>query len=195
MGNREETAERILEAGLALLAEEGFSGLGVNVLARRSGADKQLIYRYFGGMEGLLAALGRRVAGRLTAGLGEARAANYADLVEALLLALLRHLRADAQYRELRMMEVAAPSAATAGFAQARGEVLAAWVQAAVEGLAKPQGVDVAAVNAMLIGAVEGVAILGAAGLTGDVVGRQEEALRVLVRAVYGDGVAGQTPP
>jgi AcrR family transcriptional regulator len=192
MGNREDTTERILEAGLALLAEEGFAGLGVNVLARRSGADKQLIYRYFGGMEGLLAALGRRVAGRLTAGLGAARAASYADLVEALLLALLRHLRADAQYRQLRMMEVAAPSAATAAFAAARGEVMAAWVQGAVAGLAVPQGVDVAAVNAMLIGAVEGVAILGAAGLTGDVEGRQEAALHVLVRAVYAEaGVRG----
>jgi hypothetical protein len=121
--------------------------------------------------------------------LGQARAENYAELVEALLLALLRHLRADAQYRQLRMMEVAAPSAATAAFAAARGEVIGLWVQRAVAGLAVPQGLDVAAVNAMLIGAVEGVAILGAAGMTGDVEGRQEAALRVLVRAVY--GVAG----
>jgi len=189
MGNREETTERILAAGLALLAEEGFAGLGVNAVARRSSTDKQLIYRYFGGLDGLLSALGRHVAGRLTDGLGVARAATYSDLVEALLLALLRHLRADAQYRQLRMMEVAAPSAATGAFAAARGEVMGAWVQEAVQGLALPQGMDVPAVNAMLIGAVEGVAILGAAGMTGDVALRQEAALRRIVRAVYGETV------
>lgn len=186
MGNREDTTERILEAGLALLAEEGFAGLGVNALARRSGADKQLIYRYFGGMEGLLAALGRKVAGRLTEGLGVAEAASYPALVEALLLALMRHLRADAQYRQLRLMEVAAPSAATEAFRQARGEAMAAWVRGAAAGLVPPPGMDVPAINALLIGAVEGVCILGAAGLTGDAEGRADAALRNLVRGVYG---------
>ena len=58
-------------------------------------------------------------------------------------------------------------------------------MQAAAQGLAVPPGVDVPALNALLIGAVEGVAILGAAGLTGDVQGREEAALRDLVRGVY----------
>jgi hypothetical protein len=58
-------------------------------------------------------------------------------------------------------------------------------VQEAVKGLALPQGVDVPAVNAVLIGAVEGVAILGAAGLTGDVAAREAAAITSLVRGVY----------
>jgi hypothetical protein len=62
---------------------------------------------------------------------------------------------------------------------------MAAWVQEAVKGLALPQGVDVPAVNAVLIGAVEGVAILGAAGLTGDVAAREAAAITSLVRGVY----------
>jgi AcrR family transcriptional regulator len=39
-----------------VLAEEGFRALGVNALARAAGCDKVLIYRYFGGLGGLLAA-------------------------------------------------------------------------------------------------------------------------------------------
>jgi AcrR family transcriptional regulator len=42
-----------------LLAREGFKGLGVNAVAREAGADKVLIYRYFGGIPGLIAAFGR----------------------------------------------------------------------------------------------------------------------------------------
>lgn len=52
--NREKTKQRILEAVGALLAESGFRGIGINAVARRAGADKVLIYRYFGGLAELL---------------------------------------------------------------------------------------------------------------------------------------------
>jgi AcrR family transcriptional regulator len=54
--NRGATRGRILSAVGELLAEQGFRALGVNALARRAGADKALIYRYFGGLPELLAA-------------------------------------------------------------------------------------------------------------------------------------------
>jgi AcrR family transcriptional regulator len=53
---RIETEQRLLDAVGALLAEAGFSALGVNALARRAGVNKSLIYRYYGGMDGLLRA-------------------------------------------------------------------------------------------------------------------------------------------
>lgn len=39
-----------------LLARTGFEGLGINAIAREAGVDKVLIYRYFGGLPGLLQA-------------------------------------------------------------------------------------------------------------------------------------------
>jgi AcrR family transcriptional regulator len=48
-----------VEAVGALLAREGFFGIGVNAVAREAGVDKVLIYRYFGGLPGLMAAYGR----------------------------------------------------------------------------------------------------------------------------------------
>lgn len=55
--DRARTEEKILAAVGAILAEPGGSRrLGVNAIAARSGVDKVLIYRYFGGLDGLLAA-------------------------------------------------------------------------------------------------------------------------------------------
>ncbi|HCV71491.1 MAG TPA: TetR family transcriptional regulator, partial [Agrobacterium sp.] len=51
--DRAATEKAIFEAARSLLAEEGFQGFGINAVARRAGCDKQLIYRYFGGLEGL----------------------------------------------------------------------------------------------------------------------------------------------
>ena len=57
--DREATRARLIEAVGSLLAREGFKGLGVNAVAREAGVDKVLIYRYFGGLQQLIAAFGR----------------------------------------------------------------------------------------------------------------------------------------
>ncbi len=51
--------ERALVAAVgAVLRRDGMHGLGVNAVAAEAGADKKLIYRYFGGLPGLLRAFG-----------------------------------------------------------------------------------------------------------------------------------------
>lgn len=57
--DRPRTEARILDALGAILLDDGFGALGVNAVAARAGADKVLIYRYFGGLDGLLAAFAR----------------------------------------------------------------------------------------------------------------------------------------
>ncbi|MCD4675986.1 MAG: TetR/AcrR family transcriptional regulator [Desulfobacula sp.] len=54
------TSRRLISAVGSLLAKKGFKGVGVNAVAREAGVDKVLIYRYFGGLEGLIAAFGRQ---------------------------------------------------------------------------------------------------------------------------------------
>jgi AcrR family transcriptional regulator len=54
--DRDLTRQRIIAAVGEVLAADGFQGLGVNAVARRAGADKVLIYRYFGALPDLLAA-------------------------------------------------------------------------------------------------------------------------------------------
>jgi AcrR family transcriptional regulator len=52
----EATKQRLVAAVGAILARDGFRGVGVNAVAHEAGADKALIYRYFGGLPDLLEA-------------------------------------------------------------------------------------------------------------------------------------------
>jgi AcrR family transcriptional regulator len=52
------TRAAILQSAAELVAAHGVSAVGVNALAHAAGCDKVLIYRYFGGLDGVLAALG-----------------------------------------------------------------------------------------------------------------------------------------
>ncbi|MFY7929745.1 MAG: TetR/AcrR family transcriptional regulator [Oligoflexus sp.] len=52
--NRVHTEQRLLDAAKDLIATRGFRSLGVNEIARHAKVNKLLIYRYFGGLEGLL---------------------------------------------------------------------------------------------------------------------------------------------
>ncbi|MEZ0538442.1 TetR/AcrR family transcriptional regulator [Fibrella arboris] len=53
--NRAKTTQRIIDAFEEVLAERGLQDVGVNRVAERAGVSKVLIYRYFGGLEGLIA--------------------------------------------------------------------------------------------------------------------------------------------
>jgi AcrR family transcriptional regulator len=61
--NAEATKERIFEAATGEFAEHGLAGARIDAIAKRAGANKQLIYAYFGSKEQLFAAvLGRELA-------------------------------------------------------------------------------------------------------------------------------------
>lgn len=47
--------KRLLIAVSQIIENEGFNKIGVNKIAKQAKCDKVLIYRYFGGLEGLLA--------------------------------------------------------------------------------------------------------------------------------------------
>lgn len=53
---KRESEKKLIKAVSIVIEEDGFSKVGINHIARTAGCDKVLIYRYFGGLEGLLAA-------------------------------------------------------------------------------------------------------------------------------------------
>jgi len=53
------TRQKLIDAVGGVLARKGFRAVGVNAVARAAGVDKVLIYRYFDGLPGLIAAFGR----------------------------------------------------------------------------------------------------------------------------------------
>ena len=54
--NKEQTKQSLLDAVDSLVEESGYEALGINAVAAKAGVSKMLIYRYFGSLEGLIAA-------------------------------------------------------------------------------------------------------------------------------------------
>lgn len=55
MKSREQTECKILEAVASIVERDGFEKLGINTIALKANVSKMLIYRYFGGLEELVA--------------------------------------------------------------------------------------------------------------------------------------------
>ena len=198
--DREATQRGLLEAARAALAEDGFAAFGINGIARRAGCDKQLIYRYFGGLEGLVDAIGESVATELASSLEQASAGRtftgYAEMVEHMMLGLLDVFRHNATLRQITAWELAAPSPLVARLTAARSRPLLAWSVKMRGDLTPPEGIDVGATNALLIGAVQQLALVAASSggfsnvslKTENDWQRMRGAISALVRRAYGAG-------
>ena len=158
--DREATERRLVEAARQVLGEGGFQNFGVNAVARRAGCDKQLIYRYFGGVGGLLDRLGKELAGWLAAKLPPPPdGADYAGIVEHLVLAYLDALRSDPLMLRITLWELAEPSDELRKISEARSIAIGRWMAKMRGSATPPAGVDAPAVNALLIGAVQILAL------------------------------------
>jgi len=150
--NRDATRERILTAVGDLLAREGFSGLGVNAVAREAGVDKVLIYRYFGGIEALLDTWGREVLAESSgsAAAPEAPAGDVADRAAGALLGFARAVRERPQALEVMRWELVEDNALTRRLAELREAAgFADLVRLGVDE-ARARAVDLPAVAAVL---------------------------------------------
>ncbi|MBL4928738.1 TetR/AcrR family transcriptional regulator [Fuscibacter oryzae] len=163
--DRDATEAAILQAALTLLAEQGFAALGVNAIARAAGCDKQLVYRYFGGREGLVDAMGAALARRMTERLARVplpAAVGYGERVRHLLCGWVEVLRDDPLLRSLLVWEISDPAPEVRRLSEARGRAMGLWVMQALAGTRAPEGVDAPVVNALLIGAVQQMVLAAA---------------------------------
>jgi AcrR family transcriptional regulator len=196
--DRAATEARILDAAQRILTESGPAGLGVNALARAADVDKQLIYRYYGGLDGLLEALGERIAGwwqeRLMEGGPETPPQTYGELVERLALRLLFILRTEPLALQSTLWELTDRTGLARVLSMARTRVHGAWMARTRGDIPVPRDIDAPAVNAMLIASISYTVL--ASHASDAVVGmpskddrtweRIEEAIVRLVRGVYG---------
>jgi AcrR family transcriptional regulator len=191
--DRGRTEASILAAAETQLAEAGFQAFGVNAVARRAGCDKQLIYRYFGGLDGLAAAVGKSLATRLAQPVQQPPAQSYGELTERLLLAFLEQFRADRLAQRIAAWELSESSPLIDQLSTARAQALATWMDEARGTLSPPPGIDAPALNALLIGGVQQLVLASATmgGFAGLPLSedrnwiRARLALRALIRGVY----------
>lgn len=156
--DRSRTEHAIIAAARAVLVEKGFGGWGVNAIARAAQCDKQLIYRYFGGLDGLAEALGTEIARETVQALAAVPAptvTSYGELVAALVDAQIQVLRSHPVMQRMIAWELSEANALTRAFADARSHALINWVAAIKGDFAAPSGVDAPAINAVLVAAVQ----------------------------------------
>ena len=157
--DRAQTEKAILRAAKTLLAEQGFQGFGINAVARQAGCDKQLIYRYYGGLDGLVEAIGTElgswVKDKIPEDTGGMFLLTYGDLMERLSLYYLEALRDDPLVCRIMAWEVSERSDVVRRLAEARSKALALWLERMKGTLAAPKGVDTAAVNALIFAAIQ----------------------------------------
>lgn len=157
--DRAATAARILAAGKAVLAEDGFRHFGINAVARRAGCDKQLIYRYFGGIDGLMEAIGGDLGDWVKIHIPEDSGGmfllTYGDLMERLAFLYLEALRADPLVRQIAAWELAEESDQARRLSEARSKALAGWLDRMRGSMALPKGTDTATINALVIASIQ----------------------------------------
>lgn len=161
--DRARTESAIVEAGMEIVRRSGWEALNVQTLAAQAGVDRKLVYRYFGGAEGVAETLAARLHARLAERLASAppvRAAGYRDFMRSTLTAYLDALRREPLIVRLIAWELTDASPVYRRTEAARAEVLQTWTSARRAGRPRPLVGDPAALDAVMLAAVQHVAIV-----------------------------------
>ena len=154
MSRRQQTEQQILQALEAQIREAGMGGIGINVIARRAGVSKELIYRYFNGLDGLLLTWMQEqdfwTGHRGMLGDDESSQQTPQQLVLAMLRAQVDALASNDTLREVRRWELVELNEVTSKLAQRREKAARAFIDR-VDGLT-PEVDMPATVSIMLAG-------------------------------------------
>ena len=152
------TRAAIIQSAAELVAAKGVSALGVNALADAAKCDKVLIYRYFGGLDGVLEALGTErmlwPAAQIVDGSDDEGDASLADAVHAVLLEEWAALAGGALMLGASAAEVVGANSLGAATATQRAERHSAMIAALREKHRVPPYVDLPALVEILSAAL-----------------------------------------
>lgn len=111
-----ETEKRLLEAVSQIIENDGFTKIGVNRIANQAGCDKVLIYRYFGGLDGLLVEWAKRhdyysfAYSEFINTIKRAESKDIKQIVKNVFMRQLYHLKDNVLMQELLVWELSGHS-------------------------------------------------------------------------------------
>lgn len=111
-----DTEKRLLEAVSKIIETDGFTKVGVNRIANQAGCDKVLIYRYFGGLEGLLLEWAKRndyysfAYSEFLDTIKSVEGGDIRQIVKDVLIRQLHHLKENVLMQELLVWELSGRS-------------------------------------------------------------------------------------
>lgn len=149
---RKATEKKIMKAAEALLIEEGFTGLGINAIARQAGVSKELIYRYFGSVPELILELMKdydywaRWDPSSDVHPASIEEESLQNILNAMLIEHLNYLHEQPHVKEIRRWELVSKNEITVQLGAAREKA----GQQFLEDLDPKSDVDVPAVAAIL---------------------------------------------
>jgi AcrR family transcriptional regulator len=156
----EATRKNILQAVGRVLSRDGFTGLGVNAIAKEAGIGKPLIYRYFGGLAPLLEEFGKDahfwlavadISAEAQHETGGRQIDDYAELVRLSITCYTRILRQRPMMQEIMASELTAAPELIEPLARARRGAARASTGKFMHGVEPPAGIDADAVYAILL--------------------------------------------
>lgn len=160
--NRAKTTQRIVEALEEVIAERGLEGVGVNRVAEKANVSKVLIYRYFGGMEGLLeyyVKMGKLFPVFNPAVLDQIRPLHESDVARIWyrqVIQTYRYFRTFKAAREILKASVIENDSIAETTARAQDEEMTRLV----EQLSFVKGADTQAISAVILGAMTYLTIM-----------------------------------
>lgn len=110
------TKERLLETVSKVIEKDGFTKIGINHIARQAQCDKVLIYRYFGGLDGLLAAWAKQydfysfAYSEFINQIEQAETSSLGKIIKTVLLKQLEYLKDNQLMQELYVWELSGNS-------------------------------------------------------------------------------------
>jgi len=157
--NKEATKRKILDATARIILRDGFNAVGINAVAKESGVDKVMIYRYFDDITGLLKAFATEkdywlvVFNDNPQDLNKASVEDLKNISIGLFTGLLKNLMQNKEMQELILWELIDKneiSAKTTALREEQGIV----IMKQFENIFKAKGIDLAAFSAVMVAGI-----------------------------------------
>lgn len=158
--DRESTEKRLLETIGEMIAEQGFENLGVNAVAAQAGVSKILIYRYFGSLDGLIAAYIRQHDFWLASSFDFSDTAQIVPAVKEMFRRHMERLQQDPILRKLYRWELSSNNEMVKELREQREKVGLALIKQVCKRTGRPQQ-EIAAMSSLVTASVTYLAMLG----------------------------------